>query len=61
MRRKPFIRFYEGIVYLYLSQWTVYWIVAIDIQFWREGRNLKKVGFYDLINNQTRLNKIVIL
>ncbi|TYG94646.1 hypothetical protein ES288_A11G204800v1 [Gossypium darwinii] len=39
----------------------VYRIVAIDVQSRREGRDLRKVGFYDPINNQTYLNVPAIL
>ena len=39
----------------------VYWIVAIDAQCQREGRALRKVGFYDPIKNQTCLNVLAIL
>ena len=39
----------------------VYWIVAIDARCQREGRALRKVGFYDLIKNQTCLNVPAIL
>nr|YP_009988974.1 ribosomal protein S16 [Melaleuca cajuputi]YP_010008027.1 ribosomal protein S16 [Melaleuca leucadendra]QNM40463.1 ribosomal protein S16 [Melaleuca cajuputi]QNR87799.1 ribosomal protein S16 [Melaleuca leucadendra] len=39
----------------------VYRIVAIDVRSRREGRDLRKVGFYDPINNQTYLNIPVIL
>lgn len=49
------------IVHLYLSQWAVYRIVAIDVRSRREGRDLRKVGFYDPIKNQTYLNIPVIL
>nr|QRF93815.1 30S ribosomal protein S16 [Acer caesium] len=35
---------------------AVYRIVAIDARSRREGRDLRKVGFYDPINNQTHLN-----
>nr|YP_009473597.1 ribosomal protein S16 [Impatiens piufanensis]AVI69854.1 ribosomal protein S16 [Impatiens piufanensis] len=35
---------------------AVYRIVAIDVRFRREGRDLRKVGFYDPIKNQTYLN-----
>nr|ACH47303.1 ribosomal protein S16 [Monsonia vanderietiae] len=38
------------------KQRAVYRIVAIDVRARREGRDLGKVGFYDPINNQTRLN-----
>nr|YP_009695801.1 ribosomal protein S16 [Hydrostachys imbricata]QEJ82571.1 ribosomal protein S16 [Hydrostachys imbricata] len=34
----------------------VYRIVAIDVRSRREGKNIRKVGFYDPINNQTSLN-----
>nr|UVF31038.1 ribosomal protein S16 [Genista tridentata subsp. tridentata] len=37
------------------------WIVAIDVRSRREGRDLRKVGFYDPIKNQTYLNISVIL
>nr|UEN67070.1 ribosomal protein S16 [Sophora franchetiana] len=40
---------------------AVYRIVAIDVRSRREGRNLRKVGFYDTIKNQTYLNIPVIL
>nr|YP_010242282.1 ribosomal protein S16 [Impatiens balsamina]YP_010242905.1 ribosomal protein S16 [Impatiens walleriana]QTJ25414.1 ribosomal protein S16 [Impatiens balsamina]QTJ26037.1 ribosomal protein S16 [Impatiens walleriana]UVW93596.1 ribosomal protein S16 [Impatiens balsamina] len=40
---------------------AVYRIVAIDVRFRREGRYLRKVGFYDPIKNQTYLNVPVIL
>nr|YP_009163462.1 ribosomal protein S16 [Eugenia uniflora]AKU71460.1 ribosomal protein S16 [Eugenia uniflora]ATI20761.1 ribosomal protein S16 [Eugenia uniflora] len=39
----------------------VYRIVAIDVRSRREGRDLRKVGFYDPINNQTYLNIPAIL
>nr|YP_010318297.1 ribosomal protein S16 [Setchellanthus caeruleus]ULC82789.1 ribosomal protein S16 [Setchellanthus caeruleus] len=38
------------------KQRAVYRIVAIDVRFRREGREFRKVGFYDPINNQTYLN-----
>lgn len=50
-----------GIIYLYLSQWAIYRIVAIDVRSRREGRDLQKVGFYDPIQNQTYLNVPAIL
>lgn len=50
-----------GIVHLYLSQWAVYRIVAIDARSRREGKDLRKVGFYDPMKNQTYLNVPVIL
>nr|YP_009259869.1 ribosomal protein S16 [Lagerstroemia indica]ANN13660.1 ribosomal protein S16 [Lagerstroemia indica] len=34
----------------------LYRIVAIDVRSRREGRDLRKVGFYDPIKNQTYLN-----
>nr|YP_010396372.1 ribosomal protein S16 [Holoptelea grandis]QWK47585.1 ribosomal protein S16 [Holoptelea integrifolia]QWK47672.1 ribosomal protein S16 [Holoptelea integrifolia]UQJ74710.1 ribosomal protein S16 [Holoptelea grandis] len=39
----------------------IYQIVAIDVQSRREGRDLRKVGFYDPIKNQTNLNVPAIL
>ena len=39
----------------------VYRIVAIDVRCRREGRALRKVGFYDPIKNQTYLNVSVII
>ncbi|TYH79839.1 hypothetical protein ES332_D03G091000v1 [Gossypium tomentosum] len=39
----------------------IYRIVAIDVRSRREGRDLRKVGFYDPINNQTYLNVPAIL
>lgn len=50
-----------GIVNLHLSQWAVYRIIAIDVRSRREGRDLRKVGFYDPIKNQTYLNVPAIL
>lgn len=50
-----------GIVYLHLSRWAIYRIVAIDVRSRREGRDLRKVGFYDPIKNQTYLNVPAIL
>nr|YP_010699509.1 ribosomal protein S16 [Nepeta laevigata]WCH62268.1 ribosomal protein S16 [Nepeta laevigata] len=38
-----------------------YGIVAIDVRSRREGKDLRKVGFYDPIKNQTYLNVPVIL
>nr|ASM44776.1 30S ribosomal protein S16 [Pyrenaria hirta var. cordatula] len=35
---------------------AVYRIVAIDVRSRREGRDLRKVGFYDPIKNKTYLN-----
>nr|YP_010411202.1 ribosomal protein S16 [Psilopeganum sinense]UQJ72581.1 ribosomal protein S16 [Psilopeganum sinense] len=43
------------------KQRAVYRIVAIDGRSRRAGRDLRKVGFYDPINNQTRLNVPAIL
>nr|QNH68591.1 ribosomal protein S16 [Sinomenium acutum] len=34
----------------------IYRIVAIDVRSRREGRDLRKVGFYDPIKNQTYSN-----
>ena len=42
-------------------QRAIYRIVAIDVRSRREGRALRKVGFYDPIKNQTYLNVPVIL
>nr|QWK47846.1 ribosomal protein S16 [Planera aquatica]QWK48281.1 ribosomal protein S16 [Ulmus americana]QWK48368.1 ribosomal protein S16 [Ulmus bergmanniana]QWK48455.1 ribosomal protein S16 [Ulmus canescens]QWK48542.1 ribosomal protein S16 [Ulmus castaneifolia]QWK48629.1 ribosomal protein S16 [Ulmus changii]QWK48716.1 ribosomal protein S16 [Ulmus chenmoui]QWK48803.1 ribosomal protein S16 [Ulmus crassifolia]QWK48977.1 ribosomal protein S16 [Ulmus densa]QWK49064.1 ribosomal protein S16 [Ulmus elongata] len=39
----------------------IYRIVAIDVRSRREGRDLRKVGFYDPIKNQTDLNVPAIL
>nr|QBM31693.1 ribosomal protein S16 [Sarcandra glabra] len=39
----------------------LYRIVAIDIRSRREGRALRKVGFYDPIKNQTYSNVPAIL
>nr|YP_008994550.1 ribosomal protein S16 [Pelargonium alternans]YP_009299189.1 ribosomal protein S16 [Pelargonium echinatum]YP_009299773.1 ribosomal protein S16 [Pelargonium quercifolium]AGV02979.1 ribosomal protein S16 [Pelargonium alternans]AJB99103.1 ribosomal protein S16 [Pelargonium echinatum]AJB99687.1 ribosomal protein S16 [Pelargonium quercifolium] len=43
------------------KQRAVYRIVAIDARSRREGRDLRKVGLYDPINNQTHLNVPAIL
>nr|QHH23926.1 ribosomal protein S16 [Rosularia alpestris] len=43
------------------KQRAVYRIVAIDVRARREGRDLRKVGFYDPIRNQTHLNVPAIL
>nr|YP_009679994.1 ribosomal protein S16 [Saurauia tristyla]YP_010581136.1 ribosomal protein S16 [Saurauia napaulensis]QDP13738.1 ribosomal protein S16 [Saurauia tristyla]UZT27457.1 ribosomal protein S16 [Saurauia napaulensis] len=40
---------------------AVYRIVAIDARSRREGKDLRKVGFYDPIKNQTYLNVPAIL
>ncbi|CAN4084796.1 unnamed protein product [Withania somnifera] len=39
----------------------VYQIVTIDVQSQREGKDLRKVGFYDAIKNQTYSNVPTIL
>nr|YP_009678612.1 ribosomal protein S16 [Parnassia trinervis]YP_010272917.1 ribosomal protein S16 [Parnassia viridiflora]YP_010456270.1 ribosomal protein S16 [Parnassia filchneri]QDI95256.1 ribosomal protein S16 [Parnassia trinervis]QXT43449.1 ribosomal protein S16 [Parnassia trinervis]UJJ83405.1 ribosomal protein S16 [Parnassia viridiflora]UUA65761.1 ribosomal protein S16 [Parnassia trinervis]UUA65851.1 ribosomal protein S16 [Parnassia trinervis] len=38
------------------KQRTVYRIVAMDVRSRRDGKPLRKVGFYDPIKNQTYLN-----
>nr|YP_010310834.1 ribosomal protein S16 [Celastrus paniculatus]YP_010457156.1 ribosomal protein S16 [Celastrus stylosus]YP_010457775.1 ribosomal protein S16 [Celastrus gemmatus]YP_010490197.1 ribosomal protein S16 [Celastrus kusanoi]UNA00552.1 ribosomal protein S16 [Celastrus paniculatus]UUA68357.1 ribosomal protein S16 [Celastrus stylosus]UUA69064.1 ribosomal protein S16 [Celastrus gemmatus]UWM12566.1 ribosomal protein S16 [Celastrus kusanoi] len=38
------------------KQRTIYRIVAIDVRSRREGKPLRKVGFYDPIKNKTYLN-----
>nr|YP_009866106.1 ribosomal protein S16 [Ligusticopsis capillacea]YP_009866449.1 ribosomal protein S16 [Ligusticopsis likiangensis]YP_009866619.1 ribosomal protein S16 [Ligusticopsis scapiformis]YP_010396630.1 ribosomal protein S16 [Ligusticopsis brachyloba]YP_010451322.1 ribosomal protein S16 [Ligusticopsis modesta]YP_010736440.1 ribosomal protein S16 [Peucedanum franchetii]YP_011002941.1 ribosomal protein S16 [Ligusticopsis miyiensis]UQJ75768.1 ribosomal protein S16 [Ligusticopsis involucrata]QKE48419.1 len=43
------------------KQRAVYRIVAIDVRSRREGRDLRNVGFYDPIKNQSYLNIPVIL
>nr|YP_009437276.1 ribosomal protein S16 [Lobelia erinus]ATG27652.1 ribosomal protein S16 [Lobelia erinus] len=43
------------------KQRATYRIVAIDVRSRREGRDLRKVGFYDPIKNQTSLNVPAIL
>nr|YP_009390621.1 ribosomal protein S16 [Litchi chinensis]YP_009476366.1 ribosomal protein S16 [Dimocarpus longan]YP_009862767.1 ribosomal protein S16 [Pometia pinnata]YP_010023720.1 ribosomal protein S16 [Nephelium lappaceum]YP_010616048.1 ribosomal protein S16 [Nephelium ramboutan-ake]ARV87084.1 ribosomal protein S16 [Litchi chinensis]AVM38806.1 ribosomal protein S16 [Dimocarpus longan]QCW93560.1 ribosomal protein S16 [Dimocarpus longan]QKD76142.1 ribosomal protein S16 [Pometia pinnata]QOP63068.1 ribos len=43
------------------KQRAVYRIVAIDVRSRREGRDLRKVGFYNPLNNQTHLNVPAIL
>lgn len=53
--------FLGGVVHLCLSQWVIYRIVAIDVRSRREGRDLRKVGFYDPIKNQTYSNVSAIL
>nr|YP_009577258.1 ribosomal protein S16 [Nymphoides coreana]YP_009577344.1 ribosomal protein S16 [Nymphoides hydrophylla]YP_009577430.1 ribosomal protein S16 [Nymphoides crenata]YP_010312258.1 ribosomal protein S16 [Nymphoides peltata]AZA06846.1 ribosomal protein S16 [Nymphoides coreana]AZA06932.1 ribosomal protein S16 [Nymphoides hydrophylla]AZA07018.1 ribosomal protein S16 [Nymphoides crenata]ULF03093.1 ribosomal protein S16 [Nymphoides peltata] len=40
---------------------AIYRIVAIDVRSRREGRDLRRVGFYDPIKNQTYLNVPAIL
>nr|YP_009236263.1 ribosomal protein S16 [Gynostemma pentaphyllum]AMF84007.1 ribosomal protein S16 [Gynostemma pentaphyllum] len=39
----------------------IYRIIAIDVRSRREGRDLRKVGFYDPIKNQIHLNVPAIL
>nr|YP_010492158.1 ribosomal protein S16 [Carum buriaticum]UWM94468.1 ribosomal protein S16 [Carum buriaticum] len=43
------------------KQRAVYRIVAIDVRSRREGRDLRNVGFYDPIKNQSSLNIPAIL
>nr|YP_010744070.1 ribosomal protein S16 [Torenia polygonoides]WET56503.1 ribosomal protein S16 [Torenia polygonoides]WKW53043.1 ribosomal protein S16 [Torenia polygonoides]WKW53130.1 ribosomal protein S16 [Torenia polygonoides] len=43
------------------KQRAVYRIVAIDVRSRREGKDLRNVGFYDPMKNQTYLNVPVIL
>uniref|UniRef100_UPI003002D9C6 ribosomal protein S16 n=1 Tax=Didymocarpus anningensis TaxID=3120011 RepID=UPI003002D9C6 len=43
------------------KQRAVYRIVAIDVRSPREGKDLRKVGFYDPMKNQTYLNVPAIL
>nr|YP_010046279.1 ribosomal protein S16 [Acanthus ilicifolius]QJW33631.1 ribosomal protein S16 [Acanthus ebracteatus]QPG86484.1 ribosomal protein S16 [Acanthus ilicifolius]QYB20514.1 ribosomal protein S16 [Acanthus ilicifolius] len=43
------------------KQRAVYRIVAIDVRSRREGKDLRRVGFYDPMKNQTYLNVPVIL
>nr|YP_010463676.1 ribosomal protein S16 [Sedum bulbiferum]UUL70587.1 ribosomal protein S16 [Sedum bulbiferum] len=43
------------------KQRAVYRIVAIDVRARREGRDLRKVGVYDPIRNQTQLNVPALL
>nr|YP_009423893.1 ribosomal protein L16 [Cinnamomum micranthum]YP_010155664.1 ribosomal protein S16 [Cinnamomum glanduliferum]YP_010170270.1 ribosomal protein S16 [Cinnamomum bodinieri]YP_010201771.1 ribosomal protein S16 [Cinnamomum migao]YP_010429899.1 ribosomal protein S16 [Cinnamomum longipaniculatum]YP_010430144.1 ribosomal protein S16 [Cinnamomum rufotomentosum]YP_010430225.1 ribosomal protein S16 [Cinnamomum septentrionale]YP_011000910.1 ribosomal protein S16 [Cinnamomum guizhouense]AKU70956.1 ribo len=43
------------------KQRVIYRIVAIDVRSRREGRDLRKVGFYDPIKNQTYSNASAIL
>nr|QGT34036.1 ribosomal protein S16 [Chamaesium wolffianum] len=43
------------------KQRVVYRIVAIDVRSRREGRDLRNVGFYDPIKNQSYLNVPAIL
>nr|YP_009179935.1 30S ribosomal protein S16 [Bletilla striata]ALL53016.1 30S ribosomal protein S16 [Bletilla striata] len=43
------------------KQRAIYRIVAIDVRSRREGRDIRKVGFYDPIKNQTYSNVPAIL
>nr|YP_010462483.1 ribosomal protein S16 [Primulina hezhouensis]UUJ36342.1 ribosomal protein S16 [Primulina hezhouensis] len=43
------------------KQRAVYRIVAIDVRSRRKGKDLRKVGFYDPMKNQTYLNVPAIL
>nr|WOC91927.1 ribosomal protein S16 [Utricularia pubescens] len=43
------------------KQRAVYRIVAIDVRSRREGRDLRKVGFYYPMNNQVYLNVPLVL
>nr|QWL16937.1 ribosomal protein S16 [Plantago aristata]QWL17022.1 ribosomal protein S16 [Plantago brasiliensis]QWL17447.1 ribosomal protein S16 [Plantago sericea] len=43
------------------KQRAVYRIIAIDVRSRREGKDLRRVGFYDPIKNQTYLNVPAIL
>ncbi|NP_904081.1 ribosomal protein S16 (chloroplast) [Amborella trichopoda] len=43
------------------KQRVIYRIVAIDVRSRRDGRALRKVGFYDPIKNQTYSNVPAIL
>uniref|UniRef100_UPI0030E43080 ribosomal protein S16 n=1 Tax=Stenocoelium popovii TaxID=3079891 RepID=UPI0030E43080 len=43
------------------KQRAIYRIVAIDVRSRREGRDLRNVGFYDPIKNQSYLNVPAIL
>nr|YP_010271283.1 ribosomal protein S16 [Hymenidium dentatum]UKB87321.1 ribosomal protein S16 [Hymenidium dentatum] len=43
------------------KQRAVYRIVAIDVRSRREGKDLRNVGFYDPIKNQSYLNVPAIL
>nr|YP_010696121.1 ribosomal protein S16 [Pleurospermum foetens]YP_010961519.1 ribosomal protein S16 [Sinolimprichtia alpina]WCF68813.1 ribosomal protein S16 [Pleurospermum foetens]WNH39964.1 ribosomal protein S16 [Sinolimprichtia alpina]WNH40319.1 ribosomal protein S16 [Sinolimprichtia alpina] len=43
------------------KQRAVYRIIAIDVRSRREGRDLRNVGFYDPIKNQSYLNVPAIL
>nr|YP_009654489.1 ribosomal protein S16 [Pogostemon cablin]YP_010466200.1 ribosomal protein S16 [Pogostemon plectranthoides]YP_010466287.1 ribosomal protein S16 [Pogostemon septentrionalis]QCH39775.1 ribosomal protein S16 [Pogostemon cablin]QCH39862.1 ribosomal protein S16 [Pogostemon cablin]QDH52475.1 ribosomal protein S16 [Pogostemon cablin]QDH52562.1 ribosomal protein S16 [Pogostemon cablin]QDH52649.1 ribosomal protein S16 [Pogostemon cablin] len=43
------------------KQRAIYRIVAIDVRSRREGKDLRKVGFYDPMKNKTYLNVPLIL
>nr|YP_009340559.1 ribosomal protein S16 [Wimmerella hederacea]APQ40132.1 ribosomal protein S16 [Wimmerella hederacea] len=43
------------------KQRATYRIIAIDVRAPREGRELRKVGFYDAIKKETELNIPAIL
>nr|YP_010530786.1 ribosomal protein S16 [Lagochilus ilicifolius]UXW92985.1 ribosomal protein S16 [Lagochilus ilicifolius] len=43
------------------KQRAIYRIVAIDVRSRREGKDLRRVGFYDPMKNQTFLNVPLIL
>nr|ANX10311.1 ribosomal protein S16 [Striga hermonthica] len=43
------------------KQRAIYRIVATDARSRREGKDLRKVGFYDPLKNQTYLNVPVLL
>nr|YP_010707988.1 ribosomal protein S16 [Sium tenue]YP_010708073.1 ribosomal protein S16 [Sium ninsi]WCR47747.1 ribosomal protein S16 [Sium tenue]WCR47832.1 ribosomal protein S16 [Sium ninsi] len=43
------------------KQRAVYRIVAIDVRSRREGRDLRNLGFYDPIKNQSYLNVPAII
>nr|YP_010186236.1 ribosomal protein S16 [Chelonopsis souliei]YP_010186500.1 ribosomal protein S16 [Colquhounia coccinea]YP_010186588.1 ribosomal protein S16 [Colquhounia seguinii]YP_010186676.1 ribosomal protein S16 [Colquhounia vestita]QGX04378.1 ribosomal protein S16 [Colquhounia coccinea var. mollis]QJQ73551.1 ribosomal protein S16 [Colquhounia coccinea]QVL23761.1 ribosomal protein S16 [Chelonopsis souliei]QVL24198.1 ribosomal protein S16 [Colquhounia coccinea]QVL24286.1 ribosomal protein S16 [Colquhou len=43
------------------KQRAIYRIVAIDVRSRREGKDLRRVGFYDPMKNQTYLNVPLIL
>nr|AYC21331.1 ribosomal protein S16 [Aphyllon uniflorum var. occidentale] len=43
------------------KQRAIYQIVAIDVRARREGKDIKKVGFYNPMKNKTYLNVSLIL
>nr|YP_009309759.1 ribosomal protein S16 [Orobanche densiflora]ALJ02214.1 ribosomal protein S16 [Orobanche densiflora] len=43
------------------KQRAIYRIIAIDVRSRREGKDLRRVGFYDPMKNQTYLNIPIIL